>query len=369
MATNEKEIELYRNLMPVPDHFEEGFGGKTVVGAIFLGFIMVPASLYLSLFMGAGLGPAAQWVTVILFSEMVKRSMKSLRQQEIFVLFYMTGMVLSGGVGQSLLWSQYLVQSPAAVSMGVAPDIPSWVAPSKAVLSHYGRTFFTPYWPADALYVRRAADQPHRQLRPGLRDLPHHRSRREAPVPHGAGRRPGHHRPRRRPQQPAALEATLLHARRRPRPGVGHHLRRRPRDHRRDLQRAGSDHPHPLARPDPRPQQGNIPPRDAAEHRLRPHSRDGGHGPAVLGRHGQLPRLPLDARAQPDALSQRPAAELARRRRRDQHDLQEPARLLSLLRHRADAGDLPRERGAADQAADDDRWGDSIRRPATTATV
>src|SRR5262245_34926762 len=127
----DKELEQYSRLMPVPDHFEEGFGLKTVIGALFMGFLMVPGTIYLSLFMGGSLGGAAQWVTVILFSEIVKRSMKSLRQQEIFVLFYMTGMVLS--VPFPLIWNQYFVQSPAAVGFGIATEIPKWFAPQKAV--------------------------------------------------------------------------------------------------------------------------------------------------------------------------------------------------------------------------------------------
>lgn len=146
MAKLDKDLELYRNLMKEPDHFEDGFGGKTIVGAIFLGFIMVPASIYLSLFMGGGLGPTAQWVTVILFSEIVKRSMKTLRQQEILVLFYMTGMTLSGGLANGLLWNQYLVRSPAAIGMGVASEIPPWIAPSAEVLKQYGNTFFVRPW-------------------------------------------------------------------------------------------------------------------------------------------------------------------------------------------------------------------------------
>jgi hypothetical protein len=155
----DRELELYRNLMPVPEKFEDGFGGKTVVGALFLGFLMVPGSIYLTLFMGGGLGPAAQWVTVILFSEIVKRSMKSLRQQEIFVLFYMTGVILGGGAGgvtwnTQLLWNQFFVQSAAADAMGVSSEIPIWFAPAKDALQQAPRTFlFNPAWRIALLYM------------------------------------------------------------------------------------------------------------------------------------------------------------------------------------------------------------------------
>ncbi|HHN46021.1 MAG TPA: peptide transporter, partial [Planctomycetes bacterium] len=141
----DKEIQQYRDLMEVPEHFEDGFGPKMIVAALFLGFLMIPGSIYLSLFMGAGLGPAARWVTVILFAEAAKRSMKSLRQQEVFLLFYMTGIAL-GMPFKNFLWNQYLVQSPAAVGMGVAAEIPSWVAPAKEILEQSERTFFTRHW-------------------------------------------------------------------------------------------------------------------------------------------------------------------------------------------------------------------------------
>ncbi|MBN1807536.1 MAG: peptide transporter [Planctomycetes bacterium] len=141
----DKEIQQYRDLMEVPDKFEDGFGPKMIVAALFLGFLMIPGSIYLGLFMGAGLGPAARWVTVILFAEAAKRSMKSLRKQEIFLLFYMTGIAL-GMPFQNFLWYQYLVQSPATVGMGVASEIPAWIAPSKEVIEQTGRTFFTRHW-------------------------------------------------------------------------------------------------------------------------------------------------------------------------------------------------------------------------------
>ena len=148
----DKEVQQYRDLVQVPETFEKAFGLKMIAAAMFLGFLMVPGSIYMSLFLGASMGPAAQWVTVILFAEVAKRSMKDLKQQEIFLLFYMTGIALGGsanvqgGLLSQLLWNQYIVQAPATVGMGVASEIPSWVAPSKEVIEQSGRTFFTRPW-------------------------------------------------------------------------------------------------------------------------------------------------------------------------------------------------------------------------------
>jgi hypothetical protein len=141
----DKELQEYRDLLKAPDQFEEGFDWKTVVGAIFIGFLMMPGSMYLQLVIGTGIGPAARWVTIILFAELAKRSYSELKQQEIFLLYYMAGAALSTPF-QGLLWNQYLVQSDAARMLGVTEFIPAWVAPSPESDSLVERTFFHRDW-------------------------------------------------------------------------------------------------------------------------------------------------------------------------------------------------------------------------------
>ena len=141
----DKELQEYRDLLQPPDHFEEGFDWKTVVGAIFIGFLMMPGSMYLQLVIGTGIGPAARWVTIILFAELAKRAYSELKQQEIFLLYYMAGAALSTPF-QGLLWNQYLVQSDAARMLGVTEFIPTWVAPAAESDSLIERTFFHRDW-------------------------------------------------------------------------------------------------------------------------------------------------------------------------------------------------------------------------------
>ena len=69
---------------------------------------------------GFGIGPAAQWVTVILFIEVARRAHKTLRRPELFVLFYMAGAVMHTPFA-GLFWRQFYVQSNAAHGAGVAP--------------------------------------------------------------------------------------------------------------------------------------------------------------------------------------------------------------------------------------------------------
>jgi hypothetical protein len=141
----DKELEEYRSLITPPRTFEEGFDWKTIVGAVFIGFLMMPGSMYLQLVIGSGIGPAARWVTIILFAEIAKRSYTELKQQEIFLLYYMAGAALSSPF-QGLLWNQYLVQSDAARMLGLTEYIPAWVAPPPESASLLERTFFHRDW-------------------------------------------------------------------------------------------------------------------------------------------------------------------------------------------------------------------------------
>ena len=106
---------------------------------------MMPGSMYLQLVIGSGIGPAARWVTIILFAEIARRAHTSLKQQEIFILYYMAGAALASPF-QGLLWSQYLVQSDAAKMLGVAEFIPTWVAPAANSESMLERSFLHRDW-------------------------------------------------------------------------------------------------------------------------------------------------------------------------------------------------------------------------------
>ena len=141
----DKELEQYRNLMTVPDRFEEGFSLSSFVGVLFISLIMVPGAIYMGLLAGAGIGPAAQWVTVILFIEIAKRANAKLNRAQLFVLFYMAGSVVSTAEGGGLLWTQFLVRSDAALSFGLAGTFPSWVAPSDPA-AYETRSFFQMAW-------------------------------------------------------------------------------------------------------------------------------------------------------------------------------------------------------------------------------
>ncbi len=71
--------------------YEDGFTAKVVIGALFVCLIMLPGAIYLGLVAGQSLGAAAQWVTIVLFSEVARRSFLPLKRQEIYCLFYMAG--------------------------------------------------------------------------------------------------------------------------------------------------------------------------------------------------------------------------------------------------------------------------------------
>lgn len=150
----EIELEKYRQLMKPPATFLDGFDWRTVIGAVFLGFIMMPGAMYLSLMVGAGgsITTASQWVTIILFAEVARRSLKDLKMQEIYVLFYMAGLAVASPF-QGLLWNQFFVQADFVNAMGIAQDVPTWVAPPAEMIREAGRTFFTKAWLAPIALV------------------------------------------------------------------------------------------------------------------------------------------------------------------------------------------------------------------------
>jgi hypothetical protein len=117
--------------MDYPESFEEGFNYTTVIGAFFVGFVMMPAAIYLSLAIGIHLGPAAEWTTIILFTEIARRSFVTLRKQEIYVLYYVAGGLAVTGAFSGPVWNQYLLQSEAARGFGIADSIPHWVVPPR----------------------------------------------------------------------------------------------------------------------------------------------------------------------------------------------------------------------------------------------
>ncbi len=155
-----KEIEQTREVLEEVSgediqhqKFEDGFTIRTIIGALFVGFIMMPGAMYLGLVAGQGLGPAAQWVTIVLFAEVAKRSFQPLKKQELYLLFWVAGGIsgvlladrgLSGGPFAGLIWNQYLVQSPQIGTL--AKEIPTWVVPKANDPALANRTFFSMSW-------------------------------------------------------------------------------------------------------------------------------------------------------------------------------------------------------------------------------
>ena len=148
------EIASYRDLMRRPERFGEGFTGRTVIGAFFVGFIMMPGAIYMGLIAGVSLGAAAEWVTIILFSELARRSFSALTRQEIYLIYYIAGglagvvggTMLAGGPFGQLVWHQYIVQSQAAAGFGITEHIPSWVTPQADSAAITGRSFLHKAW-------------------------------------------------------------------------------------------------------------------------------------------------------------------------------------------------------------------------------
>ena len=148
--TQFEEIEEYRDLLETPDEFVDGFNTKTIVGALFVSIVMVPGNIYLDLMIGGSIGAAAQWVTIILFIELAKRSFTMLKRQEVYLLYYVTSSLVNreSNAFEGLLWHQYFVQSPAAVQFGIQQSLSElwWWAPPANSEALIERTFLHADW-------------------------------------------------------------------------------------------------------------------------------------------------------------------------------------------------------------------------------
>ena len=164
MATDEprdteeakEDLTEYEQIMPEDAPFEDGFGLKTIWATMFVGIVMLPGAIYLGLVTGQSMAGASEWVTIILFLEIAKRSFVRLKTQEILIIYWVaagllgigvklgTGAHLYGGPFGGLIWDQYLIQSPAA--KGLDSYIPNWVTPPLDSPVYAERTFVHPDW-------------------------------------------------------------------------------------------------------------------------------------------------------------------------------------------------------------------------------
>lgn len=140
----DKELEVYRSVLETPTEFKEGFTWIAVAGAFFCGLLMMPGAIYLSLITGGGI--AAAWVTLIIFSEVSRRAMRTLSKQELVILLVVAGGMAGGGPIGDLIWRQYFVQSDAVRDVGLLGKFPSWYAPQPGSPAIESRTLFHSAW-------------------------------------------------------------------------------------------------------------------------------------------------------------------------------------------------------------------------------
>ncbi|SVC27568.1 uncharacterized protein METZ01_LOCUS280422, partial [marine metagenome] len=135
-------------MLEPPDRFAEGFTVRTIIGVIFISLIMTPGEMYLGLVTGGSIGSAAQWVTVILFLEVAKRSFTTLRRQEIYLLVYVASALVAREEGAflDLLFRQYFVRSAQAEQFGISRLLPDWWVPGPESEALAQRTFLHEDW-------------------------------------------------------------------------------------------------------------------------------------------------------------------------------------------------------------------------------
>ncbi|MCC5847197.1 MAG: hypothetical protein JJU29_03810 [Verrucomicrobia bacterium] len=133
---------------------ENGFTWRTVVGALFIALVMLPGIIFMGLMIGEDMGSAADWVVIILFVEIARRSFITLRKQELYILKYtvsslssVSGSVaLGGGVFAWMVFNRYLRNSEEFANFGIAHEVPDWFAPFGDA-AYQGGFFAEVWWP------------------------------------------------------------------------------------------------------------------------------------------------------------------------------------------------------------------------------
>ncbi|GIX07079.1 MAG: hypothetical protein KatS3mg115_1482 [Candidatus Poribacteria bacterium] len=128
--------------------FESGLSLKVLFGAFFVGFLMMPGAIYLSLQTGQSAGgAAAPWVAVILFTELARRSFQTVKRQELYILLALTGAAVNaGGQYSGYIFDSYFINSQQAESYEIADKIPDWAIPPKESKAHAVRSLFHRDW-------------------------------------------------------------------------------------------------------------------------------------------------------------------------------------------------------------------------------
>jgi hypothetical protein len=121
------ELEVYRSVLETPTEFKNGFTWVAIAGAFFCGLLMMPGAIYLSLMTGGGI--AASWVTLIIFSEVSRRAMRTMSKQELVILLMVAGAMAGGGPIGQLVWRQFFIQSDAVRDIGLLGKFPAWFSP------------------------------------------------------------------------------------------------------------------------------------------------------------------------------------------------------------------------------------------------
>jgi hypothetical protein len=117
--------------------YENGFTWRTVLGALFVAFVMLPGVIFMGLMIGQDLGTAAEWVTIILFVELARRAFVQMKKQELYILKYTLshlthvagGLALGGGMFAHLVYNRYLRNSEEFYNFGIAGQVPDWFSP------------------------------------------------------------------------------------------------------------------------------------------------------------------------------------------------------------------------------------------------
>jgi len=107
--------------------------------------VFIPATMFLQLVVGPGVGLPAAWFIMVLFTQYSKLSVKKISIQEAAIIFALTGTTIFAAP-INMIFRAYYRNSEIIELFGLKGRIPDWYAPDPSTGVFEARTFFHPAW-------------------------------------------------------------------------------------------------------------------------------------------------------------------------------------------------------------------------------
>jgi len=138
--------------------YKEGLTWRSALAILYASIVFLPATIWVSLTSGAGLGSAIQYTTILLFTEIARLFGSKLTKQEVFIMWSSVGAAGTEAVALALIFNFYYRNAPTSymfrdpiTGLPLSQAIPTWFAPPLDSQVQFLRTLWHQDWLIPAL--------------------------------------------------------------------------------------------------------------------------------------------------------------------------------------------------------------------------